>query len=544
MKRISDRFVPHQGPEDADLFFLGDFPGVTEDTCLQPIAGNARDILESELETIGYTIDQVRIGNVLNYHPHKYKIQNGHETWQYEESKNYLSEYLRTANHKIIIPLGDTALDFLTGFNGISVRRGSVYKRNSSYVIPTVHPSVLTRDGASRPVFRIDLQKVKRVLQEGHVEPDFNFYVEPDIFTLEGMLPVLKSAKLLATDIETKKHTTYIRCIGFAWSNKDAVCIFNDKPYDEQASDNCGPQFRRVVQALLESDAEKVFHNGMFDTIILEANGFEVKNFTYDTMIAQHVLQPELHLGLDFCTSVYSPLNYYKNDGKEASDKIDRKKLGTYNCKDVVATMYTREGQLAEFQEYPEKYEYFKYKMSQLALAKHFSLTGMLVDPERQKALEEVITKKRDHDYMIFVGVQQLSGLKPEELFKVSQSARVKDFLYGTLELPPKKNGEGDITADEDAIVSLIGTVEKKVQDLKTEKARQPWEIKLAALKLILRIRGYDKLLGSYINIALSPDGRARSWYKFWGTETGRWSAAMWHDGTGLNGQTIPRESL
>ena len=97
---------------------------------------------------------------------------------------------------------------------------------------------------------------------------------------------------------------------------------------------------------------------------------------------------------------------------------------------------------------------------------------------------------------------------------------------------------------DEDAIVSLLATVEKRIQDLKTEAAKQPWQIKLASLKLILRIRGYDKLLSSYIKINISHDGRARSWYKFWGTETGRWSASSWYDKTGLNGQTIPRESV
>jgi hypothetical protein len=182
--------------------------------------------------------------------------------------------------------------------------------------------------------------------------------------------------------------------------------------------------------------------------------------------------------------------------------------------------------------------------MKQLPLAKHFSLTGMLVDEERRQELATVVTAKRDADYTVFVGIQQMCGLAPEELFKVSQSAKIKEFLYGRLELPTKRNRDGEITADEDAIVGLIATVERKVQELKTDKARQPWNIKLAALKLILRIRGYDKLLGSYINIDLSPDGRARSWYKFWGTETGRWSAASWYDGTGLNGQTIPRESL
>jgi DNA polymerase I-like protein with 3'-5' exonuclease and polymerase domains len=340
-------------------------------------------------------------------------------------------------------------------------------------------------------------------------------------------------------------NTSYIRCIGFAWSEKDAVCIFNDQPYSADSMNNVGVTFRRIVQSILESDAEKTFHNGMFDTIMLEANGFTVKNFTYDTMIAQHVLQPELPLGLDFCTSVYTNINYYKNDGKETSDKIDRKRLGTYNCKDVVATWKVKEMQLAEFAEAdPAKHTYFLYKMKQLPLAKHFSLTGMLVDEERRQELATVVTSKRDADYTVFVGIQQMTGLAPEELFKVSQSAKIKEFLYGRLELPTKRNRDGEITADEDAIVGLIATVERKVQELKTDKARQPWNIKLAALKLILRIRGYDKLLGSYINIDLSPDGRARSWYKFWGTETGRWSAASWYDGTGLNGQTIPRESL
>jgi hypothetical protein len=141
----------------------------------------------------------------------------------------------------------------------------------------------------------------------------------------------------------------------------------------------------------------------------------------------------------------------------------------------------------------------------------------------------------------LFFALLKLHGV---EYFTVSQSAKVKDLLYKTLELPPKKNEDGNLTANEDAIVDLITTVSRKIQELKTEKARAPWEQKMLFLKLILNIRGYDKLLGSYINIEVSTDGRARSWYKFWGAGTGRWSAAMWYDGTGLNGQTIPRESL
>lgn len=542
MKLVSDRFVPHIGPEDADIIFIGDAPNTADDTSLTPFSGSVEDFLNSALETIGYTREDVRLANVLNYQPLKNDFRKAHTSWQLDESRSLLKNYLAAHKHKAIVPLGDAALDFLMSFDGITKRRGSIYKYKNTPVIPMMHPSVCLRDGAAMPTLLHDLAKLKTVLTEDWEECSYkNFIVAPDIFTLEGLLPTLLESTRLVVDIETKMHTSYIRCIGFAWTPLHAVCIFNDAPYSEEHPNAIGSNFRRIVEKLLLSAVPKTFHNGMFDTIMLEENGFTVENWTYDTMVAQHVLQPELPLGLDYCTSMYTNINYYKDDGKETSDRIDRTRLGVYNCKDVVATWQTQDGQMREFAEEPSKFKYFTYKMKQIPLAKHFSTTGMLVDPDRRDELNAVITAKRDADYGIFIGIQQLLGV---ELFKVSQSARIKDFLYKTLGLNVKTNREGKVTADEDAIVELLATVEKKVQDLKTDAAKQPWQIKLAALKLILRIRGYDKLLGSYINIELSPDGRARSWYKFWGTETGRWSASQWYDGTGLNGQTIPRESL
>lgn len=542
MKLVSDRFVQHIGPDEAPIFFLGDAPNTADDVSLIPFSGHVEDFLNRALETIGYTREDVRLGNVLNYQPNKNEFNKANTSWQMEESRNYLTSYLATHRHKVIVPMGDAALDFLTGQDGITKRRGSLYYYKGIPVVPMTHPSVCLRDGSAMPTFIHDIERVKQVIDEVYPgEPDFEFYVDPDIFTLEGLLPTLLSASRLVVDIETKMNTSYIRCIGFAWSATQAVCIFNDAPYSDEHPNAIGANFRRIVENLLTSNTSKTFHNGMFDTIMLEANGFEVNNWTYDTMIAQHVLQPELPLGLDYCVSMYTTINYYKDDGKESSDRIDRKRLGVYNCKDVVGTWMTQDGQQAEFAEYPGKYDYFLYKMKQIPLAKHFSNTGMLVDPVRRQELADVVVSKRDADYTVFLGIQQMFGV---DFFKVSQSARVKDFLYKTLGLQTKTKRDGTVTADEDAIVDLLATVEKKIQDLKTEAGKQPWQIKLAALKLILRIRGYDKLLGSYINIDLSPDGRARSWYKFWGTETGRWSASSWYDGTGLNGQTIPRESL
>jgi uracil-DNA glycosylase family 4 len=536
MKLVSERRVPHEGPEDAELFFIGEAPGNAEDALQRQMQGKHGELFDIALSTFGVEREHVRIGNLFNYQPAKNDLRKAHTTWQYEESRTYLAEYLKTCKHKVLIPMGNRAMDFLLGFDGVEKHRGSVYKYRNMLVIPTVHPFIVSREASYGPAFLKDIEKAIRIAKEGWTEPKFNFIVDPDVYQLEGLLQTLLAAPRLYVDIETKKHTSYIRCIGFAWSGHDAVCIFNDGSYE---SNPIGPNFRRVISTLLESNIPKTFHNGMFDTIMLEENGFTVNGWDYDTMVAQHVLQPELQIGLDYCTSMYTNINYYKDDGKESSDRIDRTKLGIYNCKDVVATAQVQAGQASEFDDTTRTY--YEYKMKQIPLAKHFSKTGMLVDEVRRNSLKVAVGDKLDRDYMVFLGIQNMYNVEP---FKVSQHAKINSFLYDKLGLPVKTTSEGKVTSGEDAVVALMSTVEKKIQDLKTEAGKQGWQVKLAALKLILRIRGYEKLLSSYINVDVSPDGRARSWYKFWGTETGRWSAGSWYDGTGLNGQTIPRESI
>ena len=547
MKNVSDIVVPHYGPVHADILILGDAPNSDDTACLRPFSGKIGELLEVALDSIGVSKEECRMGYVLNYQPAKDEYKRAFGTRQLEESRAYLDKHLKGTRedgspaHRIILTVGDFALNYLLGLDGSEKHRGSVYDYRGMYVLPLYPIAHCRWDGAKAHTLTIDLHKAKRVLQEGFKEPDFNFVIDPDVFQLEGILSLIRGKDIVCSDIETKKYTNYIRCIQFAWSATDAVCIYNDAPYLE-GTISIGPTFRRVVSEILSSEKiEKVFHNGMFDTIMLEENGFEVKNYQYDTMYGQFVLSSQLPLGLDYITSIYTNINYYKDDGKDATDRIDRKKLGIYGCKDVVATWQCRGAQLKEFAESPLKWKYLQYKMKQLPLAKHFSRTGLLVDAVRQDDIRKRVNERRDQDYQLFFALLKLLGV---EYFTVSQSAKVKDLLYKTLELSPKKNEDGNLTANEDAIVDHLTTVSRKLQELKTEKARAQWEQKLLILKLILNIRGYDKLLGSYVNIEVSSDGRARSWYKFWGAGTGRWSAAMWYDETGLNGQTIPRESV
>ena len=115
------------------------------------------------------------------------------------------------------------------------------------------------------------------------------------------------------------------------------------------------------------------------------------------------------------------------------------------------------------------------------------------------------------------------------------------ELLYKKLGLPEKKNRQKKVTTDEDAIVSLIGFAKNQLVKYKSDEKQKIWMTNILILKVILELRGYEKLLSSYINIKTSSDGRVRSIFKVHATETGRWAASKFVDETGLNLQTIPR---
>jgi DNA polymerase I-like protein with 3'-5' exonuclease and polymerase domains len=172
-----------------------------------------------------------------------------------------------------------------------------------------------------------------------------------------------------------------------------------------------------------------------------------------------------------------------------------------------------------------------------IPVAQHITRSGMLVDQERVTELRTFVEEKTEK-------IRNLLYAINGAYFLTSSPKQVIDFLHKKLGLPTRSNRENKVTTNEDALVSLVHYAQKEMDARKTDKSKQDWFFKLSAIKLLLKVRGYEKLLSSYLNITTSPDGRVRSSYKISGTETGRWSASNYVDGTGFNAQTLPREEI
>jgi len=534
MSNISKKKVPHTGPEDAEVVILGDMPSEDDDLQGLPFVGRNGEFLNHLLSLADIPRSICRVANVCNYHAKGNDFKLLHGSQQLMEGRAEIITYLRDHSPKIIIALGNESLKLLTGMDGIWKWRGSVLRYDRSFVIPTIHPAMAFRDGQAPPVIEFDLRKAKRILENGYTPPVHNFNTDCTPIEVSNYLDRIKAAPFVTADIESIRGTTHILCIGFAFSDRDAICIRNPYPLGQ----GCSPDFVDAVNKVVDAAASVTFHNGLFDTEVLSINGIHIpeEKYDYDTMYIQRVIAPELPIGLDFCGSIYTDEPYYKDDGKDNSANY-KTSLWEYNCKDCIVTYITREKQSEVLLSDETLSNTARYQMSLVPVASHISKAGLFIDNDRVSLLRDSVQSRLDESRGYLYAIN--GGP-----FLTSSPKQVVDFLHKKLGLPTRSNRENKVTTNEDALVSLIHYAQKEMDIRKTEKSKQEWFFKLAALKLLLRVRGYEKLLSSYLNIKSSPDGRVRSSYKISGTETGRWSASNYVDGSGFNAQTLPREEI
>lgn len=553
-----DRSIPDEGPDDAKILFVGEAPGVDEHDKGRPFVGESGMLFTNCLARNGIQRESVRLANLCHYRPNHNKFDNLIGTPVLLQGVQDLYAYIESHKEHItvICPMGAWPLMFITGIRPRKKRdktpsiknwRGSIltYVNDPSIkVIPTYHPAAVLRERSLYPTFDLDIRRVieDSETRERHL-PIRKYVTNPTGLDLEEWTIRLCNADYLATDIENAKKSTHLLCVGFAPSPDVAVCI---------NAENI--EGRKSIARILEAHNKKVFHYGFHDIRVLQENGFTIagaiqegeRRYHHDTYIGQHVLNPELPRTLEYLTSIYTREPYYKTEGranipddtKEWSLKtVDRPALYIYNCKDCAVTAEIYEKQTPEINANPNFAETFDFEMSMIYVLDHMSSSGMLIDKERRQA---IIKHLGDRWARLQMALDGLTGFQTNV-----KSPKLASILYDKdkVGLPPRRNRNGGLTTDEDAIVSLITYVKGHIATLKTESGKKGWEIKLAILKAILEIRGIRQLLSVYLLAKISSDGRLRSIYKP-GTETGRLAAGKYIDGTGINSQTFPREVL
>ncbi len=152
------------GNRTADIMFVGEAPGEKEDLSGIPFVGAAGKLLDKFLYAVDIDRERVFIANMLKCRPPKNRDPKEEEQ---DLCIEYLREQVRLIRPKIIVCLGRISAKRLIKEDFMITKEHGVFFEKNGYTICAVyHPAALLRDPRRKEDMLIDMQKIKKKLEE------------------------------------------------------------------------------------------------------------------------------------------------------------------------------------------------------------------------------------------------------------------------------------------------------------------------------------------------------------------------------------------
>ena len=153
--------VPGEGPDAAELLFIGEGPGFHEDRQGRPFVGPAGNFLEDLLQSIGMTRDQVYIANMVKCRPPDNRDPVPSEI---AACSKYLDRQIELLNPLLIVTLGRFSTSRFIPGQSISRVRGRLRRVNGRHIFPVMHPAAGLRRQEMRAAIEEDFAKIPGLL--------------------------------------------------------------------------------------------------------------------------------------------------------------------------------------------------------------------------------------------------------------------------------------------------------------------------------------------------------------------------------------------
>jgi len=155
--------VPGEGPEDADIVFIGEAPGWHEDQQGRPFVGPAGKYLNKLLESIGFKREQVYITNIVKSRPPDNRDPLPDEI---TACRPWLDKQIELIKPKMIVTLGRYSMALFFSGKGISKIHGKPLKKEGIIYYPMYHPAAALHQWNLRETIEADIKQIPRLLSE------------------------------------------------------------------------------------------------------------------------------------------------------------------------------------------------------------------------------------------------------------------------------------------------------------------------------------------------------------------------------------------
>lgn len=508
--------------KETKLIVLAESPGRVEEYEGRPLVGPTGQWFDECLDRFSISRGHLHLTNAVLCRPNKGATP---KDWKQAVKccKPRLVTEIKATKCKIVFALGKWAL-FATTTKGkivpwVGAELPGVNEFEGYRILPALHPTFCRfyKDAFS-PVFQIWLLRAWQ-LARGKLKrwkwP--RIIIKPGPEMLEALTEIRDSNLHIGVDVETAgvdPLQANLLCLGVA--NKH-VAVSVPWPLDLLPA-----AYRTLCRDILNGHQPKVMQNGQHDLLTMKHNGFHIKNFTFDTLLAHAVVAPQIPHDLGLIATIEFHAPRWKTEFGEETDlkgaekftKRDPLALRTYNAKDAWMTVMLEEPLQRRLESTHRGQEQFLEKMRLQQWAMRMRERGVPVLKQNMQRHRENLRSRRKTALGELRLIARQHGV---EHLNPNSNAQLKDFFFNRLKVRPTRFSESteQPSLDSKALEPLITDPNARIA---------------ASTRALLRYRRWSKLLQTYVDklpLKKRKDGSfvVRPTWKIYGTITGRWSS-------------------
>ena len=163
LARTRTQTVPGEGPENAEIMFIGEAPGFHEDRTGRPFVGAAGKFLDQLLGLAGLRRDQVYIANVIKCRPPDNRDPLPGEI---QACSKWIDRQIQLINPKVIVTLGRHSMNKFFPNASITRIHGQPRWQGGRLIVPMFHPAAALHQQRYRALIEEDFKKLPDVLKQ------------------------------------------------------------------------------------------------------------------------------------------------------------------------------------------------------------------------------------------------------------------------------------------------------------------------------------------------------------------------------------------
>ena len=172
LKNNAKNLILGDGNIDSPIMLIGETPGDLEDNSGYSYQGNVGELLKKMLLAINVKKEKIYTAYSINFRPPDDRKPTSKEIKRYSI---FIKEHITIIDPKIIILMGSTAMEAVTGISDkISLERGNwkeIILNNKTYpLIISFSPSYLIRFPENKKYSWEDLKKIKRKIEDLNIK--------------------------------------------------------------------------------------------------------------------------------------------------------------------------------------------------------------------------------------------------------------------------------------------------------------------------------------------------------------------------------------